>query len=496
MKMRFYVLLSIAACCFLALSSVWLGALNQDEGWYIYASRMVAHGFMPYRDFAFTQGPVMPIVYSAFDWVWSLWGVVGARFLTLVFGFCGIVLAAQMASRLAPKRMASLSGVITLLLLGCTLYHVYFLTIPKTYALASLFMILGFYFLSIIVRPPALVLKLKPEMFAFFAAVAFSFSAGTRISTILVMAVVWLWFLFAREWRNLIAFSAGAIIALFLIYGSFMLDPLSREGLIAAQRYHAQRGGFDLVWVVGSVSRLVRWYTPLFIVLGLAFACGGFITKDRPFGKVLFLSPLAVFLAQLAAPFPYEDYQVTLMALFAIYASVKFSVAVDRGEIREKVAILAVLGLSFATSFGSPLIEKWMTNGQDRFWTIKKEKPEVLQLREISKEIEALDPGGKTLLTQDLYIAIETGRMVPRGLEMGPFSILSDEQWKNILLSSQCNIAALSGYTFAIEPPECNERSVEKQMEYWGLLKENYKLVSKEENFGQNATTLLILKKK
>jgi hypothetical protein len=27
-------------------------------------------------------------------------------------------------------------------------------------------------------------------------------------------------------------------------------------------------------------------------------------------------------------------------------------------------------------------------------------------------------------------------------------------------------------------------------------LKENYKLVSKEENFGQNATTLLILKKK
>jgi hypothetical protein len=79
---------------------------------------------------------------------------------------------------------------------------------------------------------------------------------------------------------------------------------------------------------------------------------------------------------------------------------------------------------------------------------------------------------------------------------MGPFSILSDEQWKNILLSSQCNIAALSGYTFAIEPPECKERSVEKQMEYWGLLKENYKLVSKEENFGQNATTLLILKKK
>ena len=140
-----------------------------------------------------------------------------------------------------------------------------------------------------------------------------------------------------------------------------------------------------------------------------------------------------------------------------------------------------------------------MTNGQDRFWSLKKEKCELAQLRDVAKRIEQRDPGGKTLLTQDLYLAIETGRKVPKGLEMGPFAMLTDEEWKDLLTKtapSECKVAALSGYAFAIEPPTCNERSIEGQMEYWTLLKQNYKLADREEAFGQNATTLLMLKRK
>ena len=140
-----------------------------------------------------------------------------------------------------------------------------------------------------------------------------------------------------------------------------------------------------------------------------------------------------------------------------------------------------------------------MTNGQDRFWSLKKEKCELAQLRDVAKRVEQLDPGGKTLLTQDLYLAIETGRKVPKGLEMGPFAMLTDKKWKKLLTETapaECGIAALSGYAFAIEPPVCKERSIEKQMEYWTLLKQNYKLVDREEAFGQNATTLLMLKRK
>ena len=140
-----------------------------------------------------------------------------------------------------------------------------------------------------------------------------------------------------------------------------------------------------------------------------------------------------------------------------------------------------------------------MTNGQDRFWSLKKEKCELAQLRDVAKRIERQDPGGKTLLTQDLYLAIETGRKVPKGLEMGPFAMLADDEWRKLLeetAPAECKVAAMSGYAFAVEPPVCKERPIEKQMEYWGLLKRNYGLVDREEAFGQNATPLLILKRK
>ena len=60
--MKKFWLLSVFAFAALAGTAVWFGGLNQDEGWCLYASRMVAEGMMPYRDFAYTQGPLMPVV--------------------------------------------------------------------------------------------------------------------------------------------------------------------------------------------------------------------------------------------------------------------------------------------------------------------------------------------------------------------------------------------------------------------------------------------------
>ena len=137
-----------------------------------------------------------------------------------------------------------------------------------------------------------------------------------------------------------------------------------------------------------------------------------------------------------------------------------------------------------------------MTNGQDRFWSLKKEQCELAQLRDVARRVEQLDPGGKTLLTQDLYLAIETGRKVPQGLEMGPFAMLTDAEWRKLLGQADCPIAAMSGYAFAIEPPVCNERPLDRQLEYWSILKRGYELVERHESFGQNATPLLILKHK
>ena len=145
---RYCILAALGFAC-LAVAAVWMGGLNQDEGWYLYAANLVAEGRMPYRDFFYTQGPMLPIVYSAFTWIWKSFGILGARVFTLAIGTFGMLLAALLARRLAPKGRRGEAAVATFLLLGSNIYHVYFVTIPKTYALAALFVMAGFLFVDI-----------------------------------------------------------------------------------------------------------------------------------------------------------------------------------------------------------------------------------------------------------------------------------------------------------------------------------------------------------
>jgi len=493
-------LLSVGAFLVLGAAAVWMGGLNQDEGWYLYAANLVHEGQTLYRDFAYTQGPLMPIVYSGFTWIWNTFGLLGARVFTFLIGALGIVFFCDTARRLAPEGRRQTAAIVTFLLLGANLYHLYYLAIPKTYALASLCVAQGFWLLSRRTMP-----------FTAAAAFVLALAAGARISTGALLPVVGVALLLRREWIRASVFALAGFAGLAFAYGSFLLDPQALAGLVAAQKYHAARGGFDVVWTVGSFSRLVRWYLPVFTVFGLGVV--GLLTRGED-GKtdanrwtsaanLLLAGFLAVFVVQMMAPFPYEDYQVPVMGLLAVSAAVTFlsSPAVTRLGCHASglFPVLLVLGLSFASSFGSPLLESWMTNGKDRFWSLKKEKCELAQLRDVAKRIKALDPDGTCLLTQDTYLAVETGRKVPKGLEMGPFSILSDAEWRKLLTEiapAECRLAALSGYTFAVEPPKCNEREIDQQLDYWELLKEKFELVGREDAFGQQATPLLLLKRK
>ena len=148
MREKSYWLFAVGACLVLGAASVWMGGLNQDEGWYLYAANLVAEGKVPYRDFFYTQGPMLPIVYSAFTRIWKTFGILGARVFTFAIGAFGILLAAVLARRLAPEGRRGEAALATLLLLGSNLYHIYFVTSPQTYALAALFVMWGFLFID------------------------------------------------------------------------------------------------------------------------------------------------------------------------------------------------------------------------------------------------------------------------------------------------------------------------------------------------------------
>ena len=384
--MKRYWFLAAFGFAVLAFAAVWMGSLNQDEGWYLYAARLVSEGKTPYRDFFYTQAPVMPVLYSAFASVWDAHGLLGARIFTMILGTAGIAFFCALAARLAAPGRRGESALIAFLLLGSNLYHLYYVAIPKTYALASLFVAVGFFLLSF-ARDGGW----RGAVFAAASGVSLAFAAGTRISLGLLLAVVGLGLLLSfRSWRwTFLWFGIGGALALCVVYGPFLLDPDARSGLVAAQMYHASRGGFDPVFTVGSFSRLVRWYAPLFVALGMGVA---FMVRRRRSGlgapapgegmplvaKLAAVGFLAVFAVQMLAPFPYEDYQVPVMGLLAVFAALVF---VGSGEPmpadgsvacggRRSLRPLLVLGLAWACAFGSPLLEKWTTHGPDRFWTL------------------------------------------------------------------------------------------------------------------------------
>lgn len=489
-----WLVASVVAVIAIVLA-VWWGSVNQDEGWYLYAARLVGEGKVPYRDFFFTQGPVLPYVYS----VMPIHGLLSGRLVTLVFSIFSVLVAIALARKLVPKESRTVVSLTVFTLLVCNPYHMYFTSIPKTYALGTLFVMLGFLLLS--------------RGLNFFSAVSFAFASGTRISLVLFLGVAGIWLMVTR-FRQLhwLWFGIGGVFGLFLVYGYFSIDPQSLKGLLAAQAYHAGRGGFDPFFAVGAVSRLARGYLAMGAVMFAAIALArektdsneesAALINSRHFRWMAGLGFATVFLLQLSAPFPYDDYQVPLMPLLAVLIAVPFANATVRmgGTMRYLFPVL----VSGMCAFASPLIQDWMTNGQDRFWSLKKGQSELSQMRDVARKLEAMDPGGTMLLTQDLYLAVEMQRKVPDGLEMGPFSyfphlsaeeakavnVMNTERMENLLRSAPCRLAAFSGYGFAIEVPRGTETPKSVQNGFHAILGEKYQKVDSILNFGQNHTTL------
>ena len=489
-----WILASLIAVC-VAVLAVWWGGVNQDEGWYLYAARLVGEGKVPYRDFFFTQGPVLPYIYSFMP----VQGLLSGRLVTFAFSVFSVLVAVAFARRLVSKESRNAVSLTVFAMLACNLYHMYFTSIPKTYALGTLFVMLGFLLLS--------------YRWNFLAAVSFAFASGTRISLVLILGVVGVGLLVTR-FRTLqwLWFGFGGIFGLFLVYGFFAIDGESLKGLLAAQAYHAGRGGFDPFFAAGAVCRLARGYLAAGAVMFAAIALGKFRRLPGDIGTIAScsiglrwiaaLSFAAVFLLQLSAPFPYDDYQVPLMPLLAVLIAVPFAErSVLCGDAMRYLFPVLVSGMC---AIASPLLQDWMTNGQDRFWSLKKDRSELSQMREVARKLETMDPGGTMLLTQDLYLAVEMGRKVPEGLEMGPFSyfpnlsdaeamsinVMNTQRMESLLRSAPCRLAAFSGYGFAISVPKGDETPKAVQNRFRELLNAGYQKVSEVPYFGQNHTTL------
>ncbi len=515
----------LAAFCLYAFA-VWFGNLNQDEGWYLYAAQRVSEGAMPYRDFFFTQGPVMPYVYGLFAKLWSPLGVLGGRLITVFFGLLGCVLTALLARRAVPSQRAAEAGVLAFALTACNLYHVYFTTIPKTYALASCLVAAGYLTLSLCLSRRKKTRSLMSCMWALPAGLLLALAAGTRLSLGALLPVTALWLLatYRKTGSAFFWFSLGGALGLGVVYGPTLLA--AREPYLFAQSFHVERGGRDVFFMAGSLARTVRAYLPL-CLLGMALsvfrlfrgaAAAEPVSNEEPTGiayrgliwpSLWLCAFLGVFLAQLASPYPYDDYQVPVMGLLAAALAGWTANIASSGALRGGLCLFWVLA-SLLGTFGSPLPQEWLVVRQDRFWAVRKPASDLALLRQTARDVRALADGDPLLLTQDVYLAVEARMRVPAGLEMGPFSyfpnltdadaarfhVMNKASLTALLASSPSRVAAFSGYGLAIRAPVMDEVPPEDVQMFLSVLGRNYDRAQEVPDFGQQATTLQIFKRR
>ena len=515
-----WLIASLAVLCLFAANLIF-GNLNQDEGWYLYAAKLVASGKMPYRDFAFTQGPVMPFFYSLFYPAIESGGLAAGRLLTAVLAMAGTLIAAILAGRLASPGQRRLTAAVCFFLALVNVYQIYFCTVVKTYSITLLFLTGSFLVLHY-------ALTHRNGLLTMLSAALMVLAAGTRTSAAVVLPLVLglLWLERRKlNFRGWAYFILGGIIASVFIIGPFLLQS-PFNFIFFTSRFHTLRYDDNLlsalIFKAGFISRVLQAYFVCFVFWVAALVIrklqqtqndsrGGLAQRNvisSFMRRCIWISAIVVSLVHLSAPFPYDDYQVFIYPLLAISVSLMI-VEQIRGR-GGKWVMLAALFISLSSAVSSPVNQEWIIEGRELIWWRTKDMPPIVKLRETAGLIKSLCKPNDLLLTQDPYLAVETGCALPHGLELGQFSyfpdltreqaekmnVLNRDMFAELLQNCNAPIAAFSGYSFAIQSPQITPLPPADKSFFEQIVSNRYELIGTVTNFGQASTELHLYRKK
>ncbi len=222
--------------------------IDGDEGAYLLASRLVLVHKVPYIDFFWNQGPLLPYVYGA--WM-SAAGVswTAARFLcVLLASILGLFLYLHIREQ-TRSLLAALAGVA--IFISSTMVFAWF-PVVKTHCLAAL-LLFGAYLAT------CRVTAIRSQWLAAAAGLLLGLAVETRSYLLLALPLFFGWMLLHLErqlrWRHALSwlggFALGAVPSLYLLLSSpdvFLFDNL---------RYHGLR----------STAGLIGWWQQKLVVL-------------------------------------------------------------------------------------------------------------------------------------------------------------------------------------------------------------------------------------
>jgi hypothetical protein len=284
-----------------------------------------------------------------------------------------------------------------------------------------------------------------------------------------------------------------------------------------------------LAYKAGFVVRVIQAYGPVLAVGLLACSARGasrqvvppvaddaLPAEDGWLRLPVWICVGTVTLVHLAAGFPYDDYQVFIMPLAAVavgtFAADVFETRIQVVSVRMRIAAAGFLLLLLSSLSGS-LLQGWMLGPRDRIWWPIRNESSLAGLRRAGRflrgERSRADVNG-VLLTQDTYLAVESGFRVPAGMEMGPFSyfprlrdsaaaqlrVLNRDGLLRVLASVDAEWAAYSEYGFAIEAPDITPVSMSDAILIRDMLQQRFQLSVELPGFGQASTDLRIYQRR
>jgi hypothetical protein len=414
------LLLALVTLGYIAAAAfhVAFGPLNVDEGFYAAAARAVWQGEVPYRDFGFTQPPLLPYV-DGFVLGLTRFGLFEQRIVNGVWGALALVIGARLLARRCGLGPAALF-VAVFALTPAWLYNVH---LGKTYGLLSLLVMLS---ATVYLENPR-----GPRRCIILSVLAV-LGIGCRLPSLPFFAALWLGALLDDKRPHLT--EIGAAIGSLFVAAALVLLPFYLAAPEASvfwtvdfHRISVPAREWRLTWQTIAALAPVVWGIVAFAVARA--------TKHRAWPRretILIGAGLLALATNCLPQGAYQEYGVPFLPplalgglLLALKPGVTWSPA------RGTLAAVTLVLLSFAV--GPALSWPSLAQSQRTFpsaWLPLNAPPYdfglAANVRNARATVQRLLPPDQPFIGPNLILAIEANRPIPRRLRMSSFSLTED----------------------------------------------------------------------
>jgi hypothetical protein len=480
----------------LAAFHVTRGAMNVDEGFYAAATRAVWQGEMPYRDFGFTQTPLVPYLNA------PLLGVAGFGLFQqrVVNGLWG-ALALLLAARAVARRGGVGWSLVLVAVFALSPAWMYFTHLGKTYGATS----------ALAIAATVVFLEWAPGWKITFALSALAaLGVGCRLASLPFFAMLWLAALWdgAMPRTRDVTIAVGTLLAcLAAVALPFYLAAPEQSifWTIDFHRISVPKKDWRLAW-----SDLVTFAPAIWGLASLAAGLGAVARRPWPYREtVVALAALLALATNLLPQGVYEEYGVPFLPPLAV-AALLLLAPILAGWSRAKQMMFAASLLVAPLAIIPALNWQRLAPTQRQFpsaWLPRNAPPYnpslADNLRRDTELIKRLVPEGAPFIGSAIILGVEAGRPIPPRLRMGAFTMSADysaeqaqrlhlmtySDFESLLRSMDVNVIGLHAdplFNFRWSVPSFTQQPAES-VEAWNRLFARYFVVA-----GQDADFVVL----